>query len=102
MTNGNRWRDRTTGDLRYALSIFAKNRGFATVVIVTLALGIGANTAIFSIVYSVLLKPLPYVHPEQIYSAEDAVPEIKSRVCRQPSRPFSSGGRRTPLPVSRH
>src|SRR5215469_445881 len=53
-------------DLRYALRQFGHNPGFTTTVILTLALSIGANTAIFSIVNALLLKSLPYPHPERM------------------------------------
>src|SRR5579859_4115730 len=53
-------------NLRYALRQLGRNPGFTLTVIFTLALAIGANTAIFSIVNALLLKSLPYAHPERM------------------------------------
>ena len=60
------WLEQLVGDIRYGARLLRKNLGFAVIVMLTLALGIGANTAIFSVLYSVLLKPLPYSKPGEI------------------------------------
>ncbi len=68
------WVNHISRDLRHACRSLRKRPGFAAAVVATLALGIGANTAIFSLVYSVLLKPLPYPAPDRIFSVETILP----------------------------
>ncbi len=61
-------------DLRYSARAIAKKPAFAIVVILTLALGIGANTTIFTVVNAYLLRPLPFSHPERLVSLQDLQP----------------------------
>ena len=63
-------------DLRFAARRLRTNPGFTTVSVLTLALGIGANTAIFSVIEGVLLKPLPYPHSGQIVALWHTAPGI--------------------------
>ena len=85
-------------DLRYAVRQFGKVPGLAAVVVITIALGIGANTALFSVVNGVLLNPLPYPHPEQLVALRESkanfefgtIPYLTFRDWQKNNRTFTS------------
>ena len=67
---GNVWQD-----MRYGLRLIRKNPGFSAVVVLTLAVGIGANTAIFSVVNAVMLRSLPFKDPDRLVRLNESNPE---------------------------
>jgi putative ABC transport system permease protein len=73
------WFENLAQDVRYGLRMLRKSPGFSTVAILTIALGIGATTAIFSVVDATLLHALPYPEPEQLVSVEDDLPGVGAR-----------------------
>ena len=74
-------------NLRYAARALAANPGFAVIAVLTLALGIGANAAIFSVVYTALLRPLPYYEPQRLMSLGESREQLANLQFAQVSYP---------------
>ena len=70
------WLETLLSDVRYGIRMMLRTPGFTVVAILTLALGIGANTAIFSVVNGVLLNPLPFPHSEQLVTLSESKPNF--------------------------
>jgi hypothetical protein len=74
-------------NLRYAARALGANPGFAVIAVLTLSLGIGANAAIFSVVYTALLRPLPYYEPQRLMSLGESREQLANLQFSQVSYP---------------
>jgi putative ABC transport system permease protein len=82
-------------DVRYAIRTFIHQPAFALTAILALALGIGANTAVFSVVYAILLKPMPFPEPRQLIYAHDTFPAVPFAAVSWPKYVVLRDGART-------
>src|SRR5947209_5751684 len=80
-----RLEDEMFQDLKFGARMLLKNPGFTAVVVMTLALGIGANVALFSVVNGVLLNPLPFPHPEQLITLHQSKPNFATGAIPYPN-----------------
>jgi putative ABC transport system permease protein len=83
---GGLWLEETLRDIRFAWRTLWKSPAFAGAAIGTLALGIGANVAVFAVFHAVVLKPLPYAEPERLVAVAGVVPQLRARFASIPMR----------------
>ncbi|HEV2500868.1 MAG TPA: ABC transporter permease [Terriglobia bacterium] len=97
---GFQWLETLLQDLRFGLRQLRRNPGFTAVAVITLALGIGANTAIFSVIDGVLINPLPFEHSNRLVLLGQRVPHFGTNVFTTPD--FLAWKKQTFIPIAAH